>query len=297
MDFEPPFQRACKSFLQNTTKINKHPEVEECELPVIDLSHLNFDPMNREKCINEIAEAASQWGFFQVVNHGISQEVLNSIKDEQKKFSWSEAFHISMADIPSMNEHKSLRSTIEAFVKNVSDLAKSLAEILAQPLGIESSYFKENCPPRTSFLRLNRYSPCPFSSQVLGLCSHTDTAFLTIVHQDEVRGLELFNGGRWIGVKPNPEALVVNIGDLFEALSNGIYKSIKHRVVTNQEVERFSVAYFYCPSFDAVIQSRSTTDPAVYKSFTLREFKHQTQRDVEELGEKVGLSRFSFDRK
>lgn len=143
MDFEPPFQGACKSFLQNTTKINKHPEVEECELPVIDLSHLNFDPMNREKCINEIAEAASQWGFFQVVNHGISQEVLNSIKDEQKKvfhqpytkkiaqsflnlspnsyrwgnpqatclrqFSWSEAFHISMADIPSMNEHKSLR--------------------------------------------------------------------------------------------------------------------------------------------------------------------------------------------
>lgn len=111
---------------------------------------------------------------------------------------------------------RSIRSTIEAFVKNVSDLAKSLAEILAQPLGVESSYFKENCPPRTSFLRLNRYSPCPFSSQVLGLCSHTDTAFLTIVHQDEVHGLELFNGGRWIGVKPNPEALVVNIGDLFE---------------------------------------------------------------------------------
>lgn len=101
-------------------------------------------------------------------------------------------------------------------MKNVYDLAKSLAEILAQPLGVESSYFEENCPPRTSFLRLNRYAPCPFSSQVLGLCSHTDTAFLTIVHQDQVRGLELFNGGRWIGVKSNPEALVVNIGDLFE---------------------------------------------------------------------------------
>ncbi|KAM5585738.1 gibberellin 2-beta-dioxygenase 8-like [Rosa sericea] len=327
MDFEPPFQGACKSLLQNSPIIDKFPEVEECELPVIDLTDLDSDHRNRDKCMNEIAEAASQWGFFQVVNHGISPEVLNSIRDEQKKvfhqpfdkkieqrflnlspisyrwgnpkatclrqFSWSEAIHISMADIPSMNEqHKSLRSTIEAFVKNVSQLAESLAEILAQPLGVESSYFKDHCAPRTSFLRLNRYAPCPFSSQVFGLFAHTDSAFLTIVHQDQVGGLELFIDGRWIGVKPNPEALVVNIGDFFEALSNGVYKSIKHRVITNQKVERFSVAYFYCPSFDSVIQSRSTTEPAVFKSFTLREYKQQTERDVRELGEKVGLSRF-----
>lgn len=109
-----------------------------------------------------------------------------------------------------------IRSTIESFVKNVSQLAESLAEILAQPLGVESSYFKDHCPPRTSFLRLNRYAPCPFSSQVFGLFAHTDSAFLTIVHQDQVGGLELFIDGRWIGVKPNPEALVVNIGDFFE---------------------------------------------------------------------------------
>ncbi|XP_050370446.1 gibberellin 2-beta-dioxygenase 8-like [Argentina anserina] len=327
MDFEPPFQGACKNFLQNSPIINKFPEVEECELPVIDLSHLGYDDINRDKCTNKIAEAARQWGFFLVVNHGISPEVLNSIRDEQKKlfhqpfdkkieqtylnlsplsyrwgnpkatcvqqFSWSEAFHISMADIPSMNEqHKRLRSTIKAYVKNVSHLAECLAEILAQRLGVESSYVKDHCPPGTNFLRLNRYAPCPFSSEVFGLLAHTDTAFLTIVQQDQVGGLQLFKDGRWIGVKPNPEALVVNIGDLFEAMSNGVYKSIRHRVITNQKVERFSVAYFYCPSLDTVIQSRSTTEPAVFKSFTLREYKQQTEKDVRELGEKVGLSRF-----
>lgn len=103
-------------------------------------------------------------------------------------------------------------------MKTVSGLARSLAEILAQPLGIKPVYFEENCPARTSYLRLNRYAPCPFSSQVYGLISHTDTDFLTIVYQDQVGGLEIYKDGRWLGVKPNPEALIVNIGDFFEVI-------------------------------------------------------------------------------
>lgn len=77
-----------------------------------------------------------------------------------------------------------------------------------------------------------------------------------------------------------------------QALSNGVYKSIKHRVRANEKVERFSVAFFFCPTMDTVIQSCSTTEPAVFKSFTFQEYKEQMQRDVHELGDKVGLSRF-----
>ncbi|KAM1804790.1 hypothetical protein ACFX12_030618 [Malus domestica] len=334
MDFKPPFQQICKAILlQNSTHeaLSSHDDdkislVEECELPLIDLSHLNLGHFEGDKCMNEIAQAASQWGFFQVVNHGVSQEIIKSMQNEQRRlfhkpfaekveknflnsssncyrwgnpqatclrqFSWSEAFHISVTEIPTMNDHhNSLRSTIEAFVKTVSGLAKRLAEILAQPLGVKPNYFEENCPPRTSYLRLNRYAPCPFPSQVFGLISHTDTDFLTIVHQDQVGGLEIFKDGRWLAVKPNPEALVVNIGDFFEALSNGAYKSIKHRVVSTQEVERLSVAYFYCPSYDAVVRNCGN-EPSTYRQFTLREYKLQTQIDVQETGEKVGLSRF-----
>ncbi|BBH01925.1 gibberellin 2-oxidase 8 [Prunus dulcis] len=304
MDFEPPFQGTCKTLLQNPTRYHdKLSDVDQCELPVIDLNNLNFGHTEREKIVHEVAQAASQWGFFQVVNHGFHRKFYRWGNPEAtclKQFSWSEAFHISTTEIPTMStEHKSLRSTIEAFVKTVSGLARSLAEILAQPLGIKPIYFEENCPARTSYLRLNRYAPCPFSSQVYGLISHTDTDFLTIVYQDQVGGLEIYKDGRWLGVKPNPEALIVNIGDFLRmslyhvynlALSNGIYKSIKHRVVTSQKVERFSVAYFYCPSYDVVI--KSCGKPALYRQFTLREYKQQTQIDVQEIGEKVGLSRF-----
>lgn len=45
---------------------------------------------------------------------------------------------------------------------------------------------------------------------------HTDSDFLTILHQDQVGGLQLVKDGKWISVKPNPEALIINIGDLFQ---------------------------------------------------------------------------------
>lgn len=53
-----------------------------------------------------------------------------------------------------------------------------------------------------------------------GLIPHCDTSFLTIVHQDHVGGLQLMKDGNWVAVKPNPHALVVNIGDLFQVKSH-----------------------------------------------------------------------------
>ncbi|KAI4322821.1 hypothetical protein L6164_022479 [Bauhinia variegata] len=265
-------------------------ERSSCELPLIDFARLNPHCPEREECMKEIVEAARQWGFFQVVNHGISQELLESLQFELMKvfhrsfhaktqenflnlpaksyrwgnpsainlrqLSWSEAFHISFPDISKMEKHKSLRSKIEAFATTAAHLAETLGEILAQKLNIKSG----------------------------------DSSFLTILYQDQVGGLQLLKDGKWVDVKPNPQAVIVNIGDIFQALSNGVYKSIKHRVVAADKVERFSVAYFYCPSDDAVIQSNGI--PLVYRKFTFREYKQQTEKDVKETGDKVGLSRF-----
>lgn len=106
----------------------------------------------------------------------------------------------------------------------VSGLAQSLAEILVQILGIESTYFRQNCPPNMSYLRMNRYPPCPFAPEVFGLMPHTDSSFLTILHQDQVGGLQFMKDGKWFRVKPNPEALIVNIGDLFQVIMPYIYR-------------------------------------------------------------------------
>ncbi|KHN36722.1 Gibberellin 2-beta-dioxygenase 8 [Glycine soja] len=270
MAYEPPFLETYKTLVQQHLGDSRNEFiVERCDIPLIDLGRLSLE---REECMREIAEAAREWGFFQVVNHGISHELLKSLQIEQKKvfyqpflnksstqgkayrwgnpfatnlrqLSWSEAFHFYLTDISRMDQHETLR-----------------------------------------------YPQCPISSKVHGLLPHSDTSFLTIVHQDQVGGLQLLKDGKWVGVKPNPHALVVNIGDLFQALSNGVYKSIKHRVVAAEKVERFSMAFFYSPSEEAIIQSQ--IKPPIYRKFTLREYRQQTEKDVKQTGDKVGLSRF-----
>ncbi|XP_027343302.1 gibberellin 2-beta-dioxygenase 8-like [Abrus precatorius] len=334
MEYEPPFLESYKSLLQSSlgadvgiisdTRNDKSSMVERCELPLIDLCRLSDDHFEREECMKEIIGAARTWGFFQVVNHGVPQELLRSLQYEQMKvfripfasksqknflnlparsyrwgnpfatnlsqISWSEAFHMFLPDIAKIEQHQSLRSSIEAFASVVAPLAETLVHILAQKLNIKFSYFQENCSAKTSFLRLNRYPPCPFPSKVFGLLPHSDSSFLTIVHQDHIGGLQLMKDGIWFGIKPNPAALVINIGDLFQALSNDIYKSARHRVVAAEKVERFSVAYFFNPSKDAVIESQMM--PSLYRKFTFGEYKEQTEKDVKETGDKVGLSRF-----
>lgn len=110
------------------------------------------------------------------------------------------------------------RLTIEKFAKAAASIAKSLAEILGTKVGIKSSYFQENCPASSSYIRLNRYPPCPcpYSSKVFGLVPHTDSDLLTVLYQDQVGGLQMFNHGTWFAVKTNPDALIINIGDLFQ---------------------------------------------------------------------------------
>ncbi|KAL5972765.1 Gibberellin 2-beta-dioxygenase 8 [Asimina triloba] len=179
---------------------------------------------------------------------------------------------------------------MDEFAAAVSDLANNLAEILAENMGQKSIFFMENCSPNTCYLRLNRYPPCPISPDVYGLMPHTDSDFITILYQDQVGGLQLLKDGKWITVKPNPETLIINIGDLFQAWSNGAYKSVEHRVMTNAQTERYSVAYFMCPSYDTLIES--CIQPSAYRKFSFKEYRQQVQQDVRTTGYKVGLPRF-----
>jgi isopenicillin N synthase-like dioxygenase len=46
---------------------------------------------------------------------------------------------------------------------------------------------------------------------------HKDIGALTILLQDNVGGLEVRrNDGVWIGIQPDSEALVINVGDLIQ---------------------------------------------------------------------------------
>jgi len=96
------------------------------------------------------------------------------------------------------------------------------------------------------------YPPCQQAAvRVLGLSPHSDAVGLTLLLQvSPVPGLQIRRGGAWIPVEPLPGALVANVGDVIEVLTNGRYKSIEHRALVNASQERVSVAAFHSARFD-----------------------------------------------
>ncbi|KAL3627331.1 hypothetical protein CASFOL_028694 [Castilleja foliolosa] len=92
----------------------------------------------------------------------------------------------------------------------------------------------------------------------------------------QVAGLQVLNNGKWLAVKPQPDAFVINIGDQIQALSNGKYKSVWHRAVVNTDKAWLSIASFLCLSDEADISAPkgliSGKDEARYRNYTYAEY-------------------------
>ncbi|XP_058743576.1 gibberellin 20 oxidase 2-like [Vicia villosa] len=150
-----------------------------------------------------------------------------------------------------------LKQTGVAFQKYCEAMKKlgmKLMEILAISLGVDRLHYKYLFEDGCSIMRCNYYPSCQEPSVALGTGPHCDPTTLTILHQDQVGGLDVFADEKWQTVRPRPDAFVVNIGDTFTALSNGRYKSCLHRAVVNRYKERRSLAFFLCPKQDKMVR-------------------------------------------
>ena len=143
------------------------------------------------------------------------------------------------------------------FASEIQKLSEKLLELLCENLGLEPGYLKQafagsNGP--TFGTKVSAYPPCPRPDLVDGLRAHTDAGGIILLFQDDqVSGLQLLKDGEWVDVPPVRHAIVVNIGDQLEVITNGRYKSVMHRVLTRPDGNRMSIASFYNPGADAVI--------------------------------------------
>ncbi|CAN1151705.1 1-aminocyclopropane-1-carboxylate oxidase homolog, partial [Linum perenne] len=108
---------------------------------------------------------------------------------------------------------------------------------------------------------------------------HTDIDFLTVIVQDEVGGLQVLHHNSWIDVPYVPGAMVVNIGDMLQLISNDKFISVLHRVRAKNVGPRISIATFFGHGstkstrlYGPIKELVSEKDPPKYKEITIRDF-------------------------
>ncbi|KAJ6338734.1 hypothetical protein OIU76_008236 [Salix suchowensis] len=258
------------------------------EFPVINMEKLNGD--EKAATMEKIKDACENWGFFELSNHGIAHEFLDTVEGmtkehykkcmeqrfkelvaskaldgvqtEIKDMDWESTFFLrhlpesNIAELPDLDDE--YRKVMREFALKLEKLAQQLLDLLCENLGLERGYLKKafcgsNGSPNFG-TKVSNYPPCPKPDLVKGLRAHTDAGGIILLFQDDkVSGLQLLKDGQWIDVPPMRHSIVVNLGDQLEVITNGKYKSVEHRVITQTHGTRMSIASFYNPGNDAVI--------------------------------------------
>ncbi|KAJ7957698.1 2-oxoglutarate (2OG) and Fe(II)-dependent oxygenase superfamily protein [Quillaja saponaria] len=144
---------------------------------------------------------------------------------------------------------KAFSEVLKEYTEKIRKLTEVIFKAMARSLNLEEDCFWNQYGERAIMnARFNYYPPCPWPDLVLGIKPHADGSAITFLLQDnEVEGLQICKDNQWFKVPIVPHALLVNVGDQVEIMSNGILKSPVHRVVTNSEKERSTVAVFCIP--------------------------------------------------
>ncbi|KAI3804335.1 hypothetical protein L1987_25797 [Smallanthus sonchifolius] len=266
---------------------------ESLQIPVIDISKLTV--IGQPGYDDELAKlhvACRDWGFFQLINHGISETIDAMKKDtgeffklpleekmkcaqlpstiegygqafvvsEEQKLDWGDMLFLLPLPVPLRNlrfwpqNPNSFRKTLDEYSNKLYGVSMKLFKLISINLGIEPEAIGKLFENCTQGIRMNYYPSCPEARKVLGLAPHSDATGLTLLVQvNEVQGLQIKKNSKWVPIKPIAGSIIVNVGDVMEIMSNGEYSSIEHRAVVDVEKERLSIAAFHTPGLEAMI--------------------------------------------
>ncbi|KAJ4781465.1 2-oxoglutarate (2OG) and Fe(II)-dependent oxygenase superfamily protein [Rhynchospora pubera] len=262
-------------------------------LPVIDLRGGRIDSDGQDEIIRDIMKAGKEFGFFQVINHGISTKTIDNMlqvcenffkmpaQEKERYYSddmsrafflnsstqydksqtryWRDYLRIACYPIEEFVDQwpekpENFREILSEYTLRVREIASKILKLIAEGLGLHKDYFAGDLSKGNIKMEVNFYPPCPDPSLTMGLLPHCDRQLITVLAQGTAAtGLQAKYKQKWINVKPIPSAFVVNFGHQLEIVTNGILKSVEHRALTNSTVARTSIATMTMPTMDCLI--------------------------------------------
>ncbi|KAK8706387.1 hypothetical protein V6N13_049956 [Hibiscus sabdariffa] len=203
---------------------------------------------------------------------------------------WVEFLLLTTNQDPNLHRFQSFRLALGDYMKSVKKMACEILETMADGLKIQPRNALSKLlmdEESDSVFRVNHYPPCPdvqpvnangTNGDVIGFGEHTDPQIISVLRSNNTSGLQIsLRDGSWISVPPDQNSFFINVGDSLQVMTNGRFKSVKHRVLTNSVKPRLSMIYFGGPPLSekiAPLPSLMRGDQqSLYKEFTWFEYK------------------------
>ncbi|KAL2938998.1 1-aminocyclopropane-1-carboxylate oxidase-like protein 1 [Bienertia sinuspersici] len=277
-------------------------------IPVIDLGGVE-SLERRGEIMKEVSDACEKWGFFQAVNHGIPENVLDEMikgarrfheldsevkksyyvrgDNTNKKFVYTSNFYLYTGSVTNWRD----TDIMLEYGKYIEKLGSTFLELLSEAMGLKPEHLKGMDCAEDYICLTHYYPPCPQPELAVGINKHADNDTLTILLQDQIGGLQVLHDNQWYDVPHIPGALL---------LSNDKYKSVIHRVQSKKVGPRISVACFFRPKkgnprlLAPIKDILSEENPPIYRETTIGEYLANYISTGQDYGVQPSLERFKL---
>ena len=191
-----------------------------------------YTPKGIETAVGEkIADQKEFWHHGPVIDDSFDEKIPKNLNIEQ---------------VPDFN------SNFDELYNELHKIGSRVLSVIALSLGLDNNYFNSWVEKGNSLLRSIHYPPVESLSNPHRARAHEDINLITLLIGAEEGGLEVLNkDGSWIKVEPSSEAIVCNIGDMMQLVTDKKLKSTTHRVIQDTEAKpksRYSIPFFLHPA-------------------------------------------------
>jgi len=153
--------------------------------------------------------------------------------------------------------HHRMRAAMVRYLETLDGVGDRMLPVLARSLEMPADFFGPFFANEAHVtLRFLHYPPQEVDDdEQFGQGPHTDNSFITILAREDVPGLAVrLPNGEWLAPPVIPGTFLVNLGNMMKRWSNDRFHSTPHGVLNDSGKDRYSIAFFYSPNVDSVIE-------------------------------------------